>query len=160
MQTCPSCKSARLEHSDLEPGLKARLCPHCRGHWIPFADYLPWVEAGAQTADPALLASDETAELFGDLPADRVDPLPTNGGAMTPTSPAPPSTPSATRAKVKLCPECGRFLRRYHLGMGIDLEVDRCGGCAGMWCDRGKWSRLRTAGAHGRLHLLCSDSWQ
>ncbi len=64
MQTCPSCKSARLQAEDLEPGLKARLCPHCRGHWIPFADYLPWIETGAKTGDLAALV-EEPSELFG-----------------------------------------------------------------------------------------------
>lgn len=152
MQTCPSCKSARLHAEELEPGLKARLCPHCRGHWIPFADYLPWIEAGAKIAEPAANA-DEPTELFGDLPNTPVVTI-SNGAAATsaPTVAAP--------AKVKLCPECGRFLRRYHLGMGIEFEVERCGGCAGVWCDRGKWPRLRAAGAHSRLHLLFSDSWQ
>jgi Zn-finger nucleic acid-binding protein len=154
MHTCPSCKSTRLQPDDLEPGLKARLCPHCRGHWIPFADYLPWVEAGAATTDTP--PADKPSELFGDLPGTTVAP-PSNGAAPINVATSPPAAPAA---KVRLCPECGRFLRRYHLGMGIEFDVERCGGCAGVWCDRGKWPRLRAAGAHSRLHLLFSDSHQ
>lgn len=163
MQTCPSCKSARLHPEELEPGLKARLCPHCRGHWVPFADYLPWIESGAPTADPAA-SSDEPSELFGDLASDTPSlsaaPMIQSAGSAG-VSPATTTIATATPAvKVRMCPECGRFLRRYHLGMGIEFEVERCGGCAGVWCDRGKWPRLRAAGAHARLHLLFSDSWQ
>jgi Zn-finger nucleic acid-binding protein len=158
MQTCPSCKTARLQAADLEPGLKARLCPHCRGHWIPFADYLPWIEAGASIADPTR-GADEPSELFAAADQNGIQ----AGGVGAPTSPpmagpTQPVTPAA--AKVRLCPECGRFLRRYQLGLGIEFEVERCGGCAGVWCDRGKWPRLKAAGAHARLHLLFSDSWQ
>lgn len=151
MHTCPACKSTRLQQSELEPGLKVFVCPQCRGQWIPFAEYLPWVEAGATTSAP-----DESGakpdDLFGAV-----------APASAPTTPAPgatvPAAPAAP-AKVKLCPECGRFLRRYQLGMGIEFDVERCGGCAGVWCDRGKWPRLRTAGAHARLHMLFSDAWQ
>lgn len=162
MQTCPSCKSGRLHPVDLEPGLKARQCPHCRGHWVPFAEYLPWVEAGARTAETADgpgETPDDGAALFGALPGEASAPAhPVNG--TTATSPVIPSSAAGAKARVKLCPECGRFLRRYHLGMGIEFEIDRCGGCAGMWCDAGKWPRLRAAGVHGRLHLLVSDAWQ
>jgi Zn-finger nucleic acid-binding protein len=156
MQTCPSCKSGRLQAVDLEPGLKARHCPHCLGHWLPFADYLPWVESGARIAEP-VEAPVEASALFGELPGEA--PVAAMGHVNgTTTALHGPSV--GAKAKVKLCPECGRFLRRYHLGMGIEFEIDRCGGCAGMWCDAGKWPRLRAAGAHGRLHLLVSDSWQ
>jgi Zn-finger nucleic acid-binding protein len=151
MHTCPACKSVRLQQVDLEPGLKAHRCPQCRGEWIPFADYLPWVESGAPVGAPAggeTTGDSETpGELFvGSGPGTAV------GGAG--------AAATATGAKVKLCPECGRFLRRYGLGMGIEFEVERCGGCAGVWSDRGKWPRLRDAGAHARLHLLFSDAWQ
>lgn len=146
---CPICKSSRLESTDLEPELKARRCPHCRGHWIPFADYLPWIERGAPVSSEPI-ADTESAELFSESAASHI----------AVTTAAPSSGAAGATPRVKLCPECGRFLRRYHLGMGIEFEVERCGGCAGVWCDRGKWPKLRSAGAHSRLHLLFSDSWQ
>jgi Zn-finger nucleic acid-binding protein len=147
---CPVCKAARLQPDDLEPSLNGRLCPHCRGHWIPFAEYLPWAEAGAPTGDSC--TQGETSELFS---ADGA-----TSAAEAPAAPHAGASATSGGAKVRLCPECGRFLRRYPLGMGIEFEVERCGGCAGVWLDRGKWARLRAAGAHARLHLLFSDAWQ
>lgn len=146
MHTCPSCKSVRLQPLELEPGLKAHRCPQCRGEWIPFADYLPWVENGAPIGTPGEPEPIDAGHLFNGSTSNG-----SGGGAGTATAAVP---------RVRLCPECGRFLRRYTLGMGIEFEVERCGGCAGVWCDRGKWPRLRDAGAHARLHLLFSDSWQ
>jgi Zn-finger nucleic acid-binding protein len=43
MSLCPVCTPAQLltlQH--LEPGLQARGCPRCGGHWIRLADYWRW----------------------------------------------------------------------------------------------------------------------
>jgi Zn-finger nucleic acid-binding protein len=152
MNACPSCKSARLAQDDLEPGLKARHCPHCRGHWIPFAEYLPWIEGGARTGEATLI--DKPSELFDSGGQSVAEPIVTSSARSATAAPGP------APARVKLCPECGRFLRRYQLDLNLEIEVERCGGCAGVWCDRGKWARLRQTGAHSRLHFLFSDSWQ
>src|SRR4051794_3953747 len=35
--------------------------------------------------------------------------------------------------RARLCPECGRLLRRARVGSGLDFFIDRCGHCGGIW---------------------------
>ncbi len=78
------------------------------------------------------------------------------------------STPSAVEAagqaqdtpRAKLCPECGRIMRRYAVGHGLDFIIDRCGTCAGIWFDANEWERLTHAGLADRVHFIFSAAWQ
>ncbi len=48
---CPSCKT-KTRRVDLEPGLVARQCKDCEGHWIPSFQYWRWVSDQGQTKPP------------------------------------------------------------------------------------------------------------
>jgi Zn-finger nucleic acid-binding protein len=81
-----------------------------------------------------------------------------------PTAPSTASSPatssSTDSSNAKLCPSCGRFMTRFRLTLDIPFYIDRCGGCAGMWFDRGEWESLRSRGLHSRLHTLFNETHQ
>ena len=62
--------------------------------------------------------------------------------------------------KAKLCPDCGKILRRFKVGRGLPLTIDRCAGCEGVWFDAREWDALRAAGLHTQVHLIVSPKWQ
>jgi Zn-finger nucleic acid-binding protein len=70
------------------------------------------------------------------------------------------STPGHDSLAAKLCPECGRFLVRYHVGHGIEFCIDRCTTCGGIWLDADEWQALRAQKLHDVLHLVFSAAWQ
>ncbi len=62
--------------------------------------------------------------------------------------------------KAKICPECGKLMRRCRVGRGAEFAIDRCGGCGGMWLDANEWESLKHFGLHDRVHFVFSDAWQ
>jgi Zn-finger nucleic acid-binding protein len=69
--------------------------------------------------------------------------------------------PVATDSKqALLCPDCGRFLRRYKVAADLDFHLDRCNHCNGIWLDRNEWQRLATADLHDELHRVFTEPWQ
>ncbi len=62
--------------------------------------------------------------------------------------------------KAKLCPGCGKILKRLKLGRGLSFTIDHCGGCEGIWFDANEWENLRAAGLHTQLHLVVSPKYQ
>ena len=82
---------------------------------------------------------------------------PTPAGSPGP-HPEPQPAPDSTGAK--LCPACGRFMTRLRIARDLPFHIDRCGGCAGMWFDRGEWEALRSQSLHTRIHTLFTDSHQ
>jgi Zn-finger nucleic acid-binding protein len=65
-----------------------------------------------------------------------------------------------TDSRARLCPECGRLLRRAKVGRGIDFHLDRCGHCGGVWFDPNEWETLRRHGLHDDVHFVFSAAWQ
>lgn len=60
----------------------------------------------------------------------------------------------------KICPECGKLMRRYRIGNGLAFVIDRCSACAGIWFDANEWDALRRQGLHDRVHFVFSDAWR
>jgi Zn-finger nucleic acid-binding protein len=62
--------------------------------------------------------------------------------------------------KAKICPECGKLMRRYRVGPGLAFAIDRCSTCAGIWFDANEWEALRRQGLDDRVHFVFSDAWR
>ena len=79
-----------------------------------------------------------------------------------PAKPPEPGTPSQTPESTgpRLCPACGRFMTRLRIALDIPFGIDRCGGCAGFWVERGEWEFCQARGIHTRLNTFFNDSWQ
>ncbi len=81
-----------------------------------------------------------------------------------PATPSPTATPAPTEIhdtpKARLCPECGKILRRFPVGQNHSSIIDHCAGCEGFWLDANEWQSLRAAGLHTQLHLIVSPKWQ
>lgn len=69
---------------------------------------------------------------------------------------APPDAP----ARAKICPTCGRLLGHSKVGHGVAFELDRCGGCGGIWFDANEWETLESRGLHDDVHFVFSAAWQ
>lgn len=42
-----------------------------------------------------------------------------------------------------LCPKCSLPMMRHYTSAKHEVEIDECGGCAGVWLDRGELDRIR-----------------
>ena len=62
--------------------------------------------------------------------------------------------------RAKVCPECGKLMRRYRIGHGITFCIDRCSTCAGIWFDANEWETLHRHGLHDRVRFVFSDAWR
>ncbi len=60
----------------------------------------------------------------------------------------------------RLCPNCSRIMLRYQVGHGVEMVLDICGSCQGIWLDRNEWQTLKARGLHDDLHLVSSEPWQ
>jgi len=60
----------------------------------------------------------------------------------------------------KLCPECGRFLSKYRVGIGSGFALERCGNCGGVWLDGKEWEVLQQHGLHTQFGRIFSAEWQ
>ncbi|MDR7152083.1 Zn-finger nucleic acid-binding protein [Hydrogenophaga palleronii] len=52
---CACSHRPALSEQALSPGLPARECAECNGHWVCLDDHRRWVESGAPQAEPAEL---------------------------------------------------------------------------------------------------------
>src|SRR6476469_8534091 len=127
---CPVCKTTVLAAGTLDDGLVAHPCPQCRGEWIASKDYWKWLE---------------TRNVAPPEPPEVANPV---------------DLPVKQDEKPKLCPDCGRFMRRHKVGHGVAFVVDRCGTCGGFWLDANEWEVLKSRHIHERLHFIASDAWQ
>lgn len=59
-----------------------------------------------------------------------------------------------------LCPDCGRFLRRFKIWPDIKFHLDRCGSCNGVWFDANEWEALRDQNLHHKVNMFFTDVWQ
>ena len=127
---CPVCRKQTLRKCLLEEDLPAYECKKCGGIWIPAIKYWKWLKKRDN-------ASLETPIDEGSLPL-----------------PVEEATPA------KLCPECGRFLRRYKVWPNIEFYLDRCAHCRSVWFDKDEWAVLRSRNLHKQIHLFFTDIWQ
>lgn len=63
-------------------------------------------------------------------------------------------------AKARLCPEDGRFLRRFQIFPNAGFYLERCSTCLGVWFDANEWQALKARELHDEVHLLFSKLWQ
>ena len=83
-----------------------------------------------------------------------------SGKELTQSEPPQTTLPVTDSTAVKLCPECGHFLRRFPVGEGLRFSLDRCGNCGGMWLDRNEWESLKQHGLHDHAHKIFSEVWE
>ena len=133
---CPTCKTANLAAKNLEPGLEGLGCADCAGVFIPFEKYLPWQEKVAPESGGGF------AEALEEVRA-RAKEL------VAAEAPGP-----------RLCPACGRFMGRFRASVDMPFHVDRCGGCASVWLEKGEWETLKERGLTAKLHMISADAWQ
>lgn len=62
--------------------------------------------------------------------------------------------------KAILCPDCGRFLRKFKIWPNRDFYLDKCGGCNGIWFDNKEWEVFKELGIENQVHLFFSEPWQ
>lgn len=60
----------------------------------------------------------------------------------------------------RLCPECGRFLSKFRVGIGSGFALDRCGNCGGVWLDGKEWEVLQQHGLHTQFGRFFTAEWQ
>jgi Zn-finger nucleic acid-binding protein len=46
------------------------------------------------------------------------------------------------------------------VGHSVDLELDRCARCNGVWFDKAEWSILQAHGLHDNLREIFNAGWQ
>lgn len=119
-----------LQSGLLETGLPAHECGNCGGIWISANEYLTWAKSEQGI-------SVEEIEIDGEIPFPIVD-----------------------NRKAILCPDCGRFLRRFKIWPDIEFHLDRCGGCNGVWFDKNEWQALKSQHLHHKVNMFFTDVWQ
>lgn len=132
MKPCPLCTSP-LQLTFLEDQLPVHACSNGHGHWLPTNEYLLWLRLQLQHQQ------------------------------ATPTSlnaPAPTSVPHTESEKAKICPDCGRLLRRYKVWPDVDFYLDRCNTCNGVWFDQNEWDILKEHKVHDEITLIFTQPWQ
>ncbi len=120
----------RFEDVLLESNLPAHQCPGCYGIWISSSEYFVW------RGEDQILTIDDI-DIKTTLPEPMLD---TN--------------------KALLCPDCGRFLRRFKILPDVLFHLDRCSGCQGIWFDQDEWDLLKLQDLHLNVHLFFTDVWQ
>lgn len=68
--------------------------------------------------------------------------------------------PTWDTKELKLCPECHRFLTRYHVLPNVAYWLDHCGHCNGVWLDRSEWDALVARNLHEHINRLFTKPWQ
>ena len=132
MNKCPVCKTDHLEQIFLEEDLPANKCNGCGGVWLRANEYLIWLRGRQKplTGQPQWAGEKHEHALVADA------------------------------ALAKLCPDCGRFLRRYNVWPGSDLHLERCSTCNGVWFDCQEWQALKQKNLHDKITLIFTKHWQ
>lgn len=68
--------------------------------------------------------------------------------------------PPSKRLKARVCPRCGRIMGMATLSNTPRVEVERCGGCNGVWFDGAEMEWAATSGVLARLYHVLNDSGQ
>ncbi len=61
---------------------------------------------------------------------------------------------------VKICPECRHLLIRYRVLPDVELYLDHCGQCNGVWLDSHEWEALTERNLQDKLNLFFTRPWQ
>lgn len=131
MAKCPACKNEVLELSNLENALPVMNCNSCGGSWLRANEYAFWLKS--QT--PGSFEEEKAREASKRFPLGE-----------------------ANRAVV--CPDCGRFLRKYKISAKVDFHLDRCHHCNGVWLDKNEWESLKAADLHDEINQFFTEPWQ
>ncbi len=83
-----------------------------------------------------------------------------HGQNLPERTPSAADPPVADSPQAKLCPGCGRLLRRGRVGHGVEFCIERCSACGGIWLDRNEWEVLAAHNLHDDLHFIFSAAWQ
>lgn len=59
-----------------------------------------------------------------------------------------------------ICPDCGRFLRRYRIWPHVEFHLDRCETCNGIWFDRHEWDAVKGMNLHHQVNAFFTRVWQ
>jgi Zn-finger nucleic acid-binding protein len=132
MKPCPLCTQP-LQLTFLEDELPVHACHNRDGLWLPTNEYLLWLRLQLQHQKV-------TATSLHD--------------------PAPASVPVTETEKAKICPDCGRLLRRYKVWPNLEFFLDRCNTCNGIWFDQNEWDILKEHDLHDELNLIFTQPWQ
>ncbi|HTX92666.1 MAG TPA: zf-TFIIB domain-containing protein [Anaerolineales bacterium] len=62
--------------------------------------------------------------------------------------------------ELKLCPDCGRIMSRYKVLPNVQLYLDRCGNCNGIWFDKEEWNVLVARNLHDNVNSFFTKPWQ
>ena len=131
MKHCPLC-STPLNRTLLEANLPAFSCSNCHGLWVSANEYLTWLAPNFSYPLPEI----DLAHEF-DTPY-----------------------PVADNNKAILCPDCGRFLRRFQIWPNRKFHLDRCSSCNGIWFDRNEWQTLQAQNLHKQINIFFTEAWQ
>lgn len=127
---CPICKTNTLAQTEVLDNLITHPCAQCKGKWIVREDYWKWIEPRG-----TILMEVPPGSWADFLPVEQTE-------------------------KLKICPDCGRFMGKYKVGHGVPFVIGCCGTCAGFWLDANVWENLASRHIHERLHFVISDAWQ
>ncbi len=62
--------------------------------------------------------------------------------------------------ELKLCPSCRRILTRYRVLPDVQLCLDHCNTCNGVWFDRDEWDVLTARNLHDKVNRFFTEPWQ
>lgn len=71
-----------------------------------------------------------------------------------------PMNPTWDADLLKICPDCGRLMRRFKIFPDVDYYLDRCSHCNGIWFDHREWEALAERNLHDNLHEFFTHPWQ
>lgn len=131
MAKCPVCKNAVLQSVQLDNQLRVMECKKCNGSWIRSNDYAFWLKSQTPGSFDPSKVEDENNHF-----------------------------PVSESSLAAICPDCGRFLRKYKVGPKTDFHLDRCNSCNGVWLDHNEWRRLEAADLHDEINQIFTRPWQ
>jgi Zn-finger nucleic acid-binding protein len=131
MAKCPICKNYILQPSTFENSLPVMSCNSCGGSWLRANEYALWLKS----QNPGSFDEEKIKEAGERFPV-----VESNNAAV--------------------CPDCGRFLRKYRIGADINFHLDRCNNCNGVWLDKNEWESLKMADLHDEINQFFTKPWQ
>lgn len=131
MAKCPLCKTVMLESAVLESALPVMSCPSCGGSWLRANEYTLWLKS----QHPGTFDEEKVKE-------------------------ARVRFPVVESNLTAICPDCGRFLRKFRISAKVDFHLDRCNHCNGVWLEKNEWESLKTADLHDEINKIFTKPWQ
>lgn len=71
-----------------------------------------------------------------------------------------PMNPTWDADLLKICPDCGRLMRRFKIFPDVDYTLDRRSHCNGIWFDHREWEALAERNLHDNLREFFTHPWQ